>query len=83
MDEKELYWLLQSAVQDVADDDHQWDGVTRASHLMVAAVNRTWLMIDQLKTKVIFGNSGVFDPKLTKILDCKPGGGVDSSEEDD
>ena len=83
VDEKELYWLLQLAVHDIADDDHQWDGVTQASRLVVAGVNRTWLMIDQLKTKVIFGNSGVFDPKLTKILDCQSGGGVDSAEEDD
>ena len=50
---------------------------------MVVAVNRTWLMIDQMKTKVIFSNSGVFDPELMKIVDRKPGGGVDSAEEDD
>ena len=80
--EKELYWLLQSAVHDVADDDRQWDTATRASRLAAAAVNRTWLMMDQLKTKVIFGNSGVFGPELTKIVDRKPGGGVDSAEED-
>ena len=80
--EKELYWLLQSAVHDVADDDRQWDTATRASRLVAAAVNRTWLMMDQLKTKVIFGNSGVFDPELTKIVDRKPGGGVDLAEED-
>ena len=82
-DKRELYWLLQSAVHDVADNDRQWDTATRASHLVVAAVNRTWLMIDQLKTKVIFGNSGVFDPELTKIVDRKPGGGTGSVEEDD
>ena len=40
-------------------------------------------MIDQLKTKVIFSNSGVFDPKLMKILDRQPGEGVDLAEEDD
>ena len=39
-------------------------------------------MMDQMKTKVIFGNSGVIDPELTKIVDHKPGGGVDSAEED-
>ena len=27
-DEQELYWLLQSAVHDVADNDHQWDRAT-------------------------------------------------------
>ena len=81
--EKELYWLLQSAVHDVADDDRKWDTATRASRLAAAAVNRSWLMMDQLKTKVIFGNSGVFDPELTKIVDRKPGGGVDSAEEGD
>ena len=81
--EAELYWLLQSAVNDVADDDRQWDTATRASRLAAAAVNRTWLMMDQLKTKVIFGNSGVFDSELTKIVDRKPGGRVDSAEEDD
>ena len=81
--EKELYWLLQSAVHNVDDDDCQWDTVTQASCLAAAAVNRTWLMMDQLKTKVIFGNSGVFDPELTKIIDHKPGGGTDSVEEDD
>ena len=48
----------------------------------IEAIHRTWLMIDQLKTKVIFSNSGVFDPKLTKIVDCKPGG-VNLAEEDD
>ena len=26
--EKELYWLLQSVVHDVVDDDRQWDTVT-------------------------------------------------------
>ena len=81
--ERELYWLLQSAVHDVADDDRQWDTATQASRLAAVAVNQTWLMMDQLKTKVIFGNSGVFDPGLTKIVDRKPGGGVDSAEEDD
>ena len=40
-------------------------------------------MMDQMKIKVIFGNSGVFDPELTKIIDCTPGGGTDSVEEDD
>ena len=40
-------------------------------------------MMDQLKTMVIFGNSGVFDPELTKIVDRKSGGRVDSAEEDD
>ena len=81
--EKELYWLLQSAVHNVDDDDCQWDTATRASCLAAVAVNRTWLMMDQLKTKVIFGNFGVFDPELTKIVDRKPGGGTDSVEEDD
>ena len=81
--EKELYWLLQSAVHDIDDDDRQWDTATRASRLAAAVVNRTWLMMDQLKIKVIFGNSGVFDPELTKIIDRKPGGGADSVEEDD
>ena len=37
--EKELYWLLQSAVHDVDDDDRQWDTATRASRLAAAAVN--------------------------------------------
>ena len=81
--EKELYWLLQSAVHDVDDDDRQWDTTTRASRLAATVVNRTWLMMDQLKTKVIFSNSGVFDPELTKIVDRKPGGGVDPVKEDD
>ena len=51
--ERELYWLLQSAVHDVNDDDCQWDTATRASRLATAAVNQTWLMMDQMKTKVI------------------------------
>ena len=46
MDEKELYWLLQSAVHDLADNDCQWDTAMRASCFGVVAVNRTWLMID-------------------------------------
>ena len=83
VNERELYWLLQSAIHDVDDDDRQWDTATQASRLVAVAVNRTWLMMDQLKTKVIFGNSGVFDPELTKIVDRKLGGGTDSVEEDD
>ena len=37
--ERELYWLLQSAIHDVSDNDRQWDTATRASRLAAAAVN--------------------------------------------
>src|ERR1700743_2559302 len=53
--ETELYWLLQSAIQDVADDDRQWDTATRASRLAAAAVNPTRVIVGQHKTKGDFG----------------------------